>query len=154
MFRLASTKVTTPVNESAQVLLAERSCCAKISATVVNAELPALHGQTMADRIRIIVRKRSISIIVLPIYPFLQGKLHPRSATKSQTRSPAEFPTPGFANEARTRATRRKKIGRFMGQAGKTEEGRLGLVRVLVKILSAEGIMVSNRVRRIFMFCG
>lgn len=74
MFRLASTEVTTPVNESAQVLLAERSRCARISATVVNAELPALHGQTMAHRTRIIVGKRSISIIVVPIYPFLQGK--------------------------------------------------------------------------------
>ena len=71
MFRLASTKVTTPVNESAQVLFAERSRCARISATVVNAGLPALHGQTMFDRITIIVRKRSISIIVVPIYPFL-----------------------------------------------------------------------------------
>jgi hypothetical protein len=76
MFRLASTKVTTPVNESAQVLLAERSRSSRISATVVKAELPALHGQTMADRMRIIVRKRSIIIIVVPIYPFLQGKPH------------------------------------------------------------------------------
>jgi hypothetical protein len=82
MFRLASTKVTTPVNESAQVLLAERSRCAKISATVVNSELPALHGQTMTDRIRIIVRKRGISTIVVPIYPVLQGKLHPKVGDK------------------------------------------------------------------------
>ena len=94
MFRLASTKVTRPVNESAQGLLAERSRCAEISATVVNTELPALHGQTMTDRIRIIVKKRSISVIVVPIHPLLQGKLTPRSATESQTRSPAEFPTP------------------------------------------------------------
>ena len=69
MFRLASTKVTTPVNESAQVLLAERSRSSRISATVVKAELPALHGQTMADRMRIIVRKRTIIIIVVPTHP-------------------------------------------------------------------------------------